>query len=90
MAMRTSNDGPRRSEGAPRRGVSRKKVCIFDQDRSLTVDYKDPALLKRFLSENGKITPRRINGNSAQWQRRVAKAIKRARLLGLLPFKVVT
>jgi small subunit ribosomal protein S18 len=66
--------------------VRRRKQCPFMADRSLVIDYKDPATLKRFLSPRGKILPSRITGVSAKYQRQLATAIKRARHLALLPF----
>ena len=64
----------------------RKKVCQFCADKSEHIDYKDTAKLRRFLSERGKILPRRISGNCAKHQRQVTVAIKRARNIALLPF----
>jgi small subunit ribosomal protein S18 len=64
----------------------RRKQCPFIADKSLRIDYKDVALLKRFLSPRGKILPSRITGVSAVYQRDLAAAIKRARHLALLPF----
>ncbi|MCB0311248.1 MAG: 30S ribosomal protein S18 [Bdellovibrionales bacterium] len=64
----------------------RKKLDPFLEDPSLTVDYKDAAMLSRFVSERGRILSRRLTGLSAYNQRKVAKAIKRAQHLGLLPF----
>jgi small subunit ribosomal protein S18 len=69
-----------------KRGFARKKVSRLTTDKSLVVDYKDPKLLRSFLSETGKILPRRITGNTAKQQREIALAIKRARHLALLPF----
>lgn len=63
-----------------------KKYCRFKKAGIKYVDYKDPEFLKKFLNEQGKILPRRITGNSLKFQRRVAKAVKRARHLALLPF----
>lgn len=64
----------------------RSKVDIFLVDKELDIDYKDPQLLRRFITDSGKIIPRRITGLTAKNQRRVAKAIKRARNIGLMPF----
>lgn len=64
----------------------KKKVCIFCKDRIDYVDYKDVAMLRRFLSERGKIRARRVTGNCAQHQRDVAAAIKNAREMALLPY----
>ena len=71
-----------------RKGFGRKKVDRFLADSSLVIDYKDPQLLKNFITERGKIIPRRISGNNAKHQRQVALAIKRARILALMPFTV--
>ncbi len=69
-----------------RKGRSRRKVCRFCADKKTTIDYKDPKLLKYFITERGKIVPRRISGNCARHQREIAAAIKRARHIALLPF----
>ena len=69
-----------------KRGFSRVKVSRLTTDKTLVVDYKDHKLLRSFLSETGKILPRRITGNTAKQQREVALAIKRARHLALLPY----
>jgi small subunit ribosomal protein S18 len=71
-----------------RRGFGRRKVCRFCADKNLKVDYKDQGQMKYFLTERGKIIPRRISGNCAKHQREVATAIKRARILALLPYTV--
>ena len=67
-------------------GRRRRKVDLIAANHIDYVDYKDVDLLKRFISERGKILPRRVTGTSAKNQRKVAKAIKRARIMGLLPF----
>lgn len=64
----------------------RRKVCKFTVDGIEYIDYKDVDLLKQFIPERGKIMPRRITGTSARHQRMLAKAIKRARHLALLPY----
>ncbi len=64
----------------------RKKVCSFCVDKVDSIDYKDVAKLHRFITERGKILPRRISGNCAKHQRQVTVAIKRARNIALLPF----
>jgi small subunit ribosomal protein S18 len=69
-----------------KRGFARKTVSRLTTDKNLVVDYKDPKLLRSFLSETGKILPRRITGNTAKQQREIALAIKRARHLALLPY----
>lgn len=71
------------------RGFKRpkRKSCPFKADVSLSIDYKDVQLLKRFLSPRGKILPSRITGVSARFQRKLARAIKRARHIALLPYQ---
>lgn len=66
--------------------VPRKKVCYFTKNNITTIDYKDIELLKRFISSNGKIIPRRVTGTRAKYQRMLAVAIKRARQMALLPY----
>jgi small subunit ribosomal protein S18 len=75
-------------EGGRGRGFGRRKVCRFCAEKAAKVDYKDQGQLKYFLTERGKISPRRISGNCAKHQREVATAIKRARVLALLPYTV--
>jgi len=77
-------------EGGRGRGFGRRKVCRFCADKTLKVDYKDQGQMKYFLTERGKIIPRRISGNCALHQRQVATAIKRARMLALLPYTVAS
>ena len=69
-----------------RGGRRRRKVDFIAANHIDYEDYKDVDLLKRFISERGKILPRRVTGTSAKNQRKVANAIKRARIMGLLPF----
>ena len=66
----------------------RKKVCYFTKNNVETIDYKDVELLKKFISERGKILPRRVTGTSAKYQRMLTTAIKRARHMALLPYVV--
>lgn len=66
----------------------RKKVCIFCADANKAIDYKDVNLLKRYVSERGKILPRRITGNCAKHQRALTVAVKRARHIALMPYSV--
>jgi len=66
--------------------VQRKKYCRFKKMGIKYIDYKDPEFLKKFLNEQGKILPRRLTGTSLKYQRKVARAIKRARHLALLPY----
>lgn len=64
----------------------RRKTCPFSGDKAPKIDYKDPKLLGRYISEKGKIVPSRISAVSAKKQRELARAIKRARVLALLPY----
>jgi len=66
--------------------VRRKKTCYFTENKFDFIDYKDERTLRRFLSERGKIIPRRISGTSAKFQRELAQAVKRARHMAILPF----
>ncbi|SDN96682.1 30S ribosomal protein S18 [Alkalicoccus daliensis] len=68
--------------GRPRR----RKVCYFTVNKIKKIDYKDTDLLKKFVSERGKILPRRVTGTSAKYQRQLTTAVKRARTMALLPF----
>ena len=67
----------------------RKKVCYFCANHIDYIDYKDVELLKRYISEKGKILPRRVTGTCAKHQRTLTVAIKRARIMGLIPFTTV-
>jgi len=66
--------------------IRRRKTCGFCVDKVDAIDYKDPTKLKKFVTERGKILPRRISGNCARHQRTLAVAIKRARDIALLPY----
>lgn len=74
------------SSGARRPFYRRRKTCPFQGENAPAIDYKDSRLLQRFISERGKIVPSRITAVCAKKQRELAKAIKRARFLGLLPY----
>ncbi len=65
---------------------SRRKACRFCGEDGDTIDYKDARMLRGFITERGKIVPRRISGNCAKHQRQVATAVKRARTIALLPY----
>ena len=69
-------------------GRRRKKVCVFCADKNAVIDYKDVNKLKRYISERGKILPRRITGNCAKHQRALTVAIKRARHVAIMPYVV--
>lgn len=69
-----------------RRGPPRRKVCPFCADKNARIDYKNPAMIKRFVTERGKIVPRRISGMCSKHQRTVALAVRRARHIALVPY----
>ncbi len=75
-----------KGDGAPRVPRFKKKVCRFCHDKALPIDYKRSDILENFITERGKILPRRITGTCARHQRDVAREIKRARIIALLPF----
>jgi small subunit ribosomal protein S18 len=81
--------GEERGAGRGSPGFGRRKVCRYCADKNAKVDYKDYTQLKYFLTERGKIIPRRISGNCATHQREVAIAIKRSRQIALLPYSIV-
>lgn len=70
----------------PRVRRSRRKVCQFCADKVVSIDYKDVPKLRKFITERGKILPRRISGTCAKHQRTLTEAIKRSRNIALLPF----
>lgn len=74
--------------GDKKRSMGRRKQCKFCGDDGLKIDYKDQALLKYFITDRGKLVPRRISGNCAKHQREIATAIRRARMIALMPFAV--
>ena len=67
--------------------LPRRKVCVFCQEKIAVIDYKDVPRLRKFVTESGKMLPRRMSGTCAKHQRELSKAIKRARVAALLPFK---
>ncbi|MCR8642989.1 30S ribosomal protein S18 [Paenibacillus sp. N1-5-1-14] len=89
--QKRDNGGEDRGERkfAPRRGGKggkRRKVCYFTVNKIKHIDYKDTDTLKKFISERGKILPRRVTGTSAKYQRALTIAIKRSRTVALLPY----
>ena len=88
--QRPSSGPGQRPTGGPggarkKRPFQRRKVCRFCAEKNLSIDYKEPRTLRYFISERGKIVPRRISGNCAKHQRQITEAIKRARNIALLP-----
>ena len=88
--------GGRRPDSEPREGGGgdqysrvpkfKRKVCGFCHDKNMKIDYKRPEVLERFITDRGKILPRRVTGTCSRHQRIVAREIKRARLIALVPF----
>ena len=74
------------SSSAPRRRFGRRKICRYCADKNAKIDYKDMHNLRYYLTERGKIVPRRISGTCALHQRGIAEAIKNARQIALLPY----
>jgi len=81
-----TQDRPRNRPYQQRQRFYRPRTCQFCSDKSLEIDYKKVDLLRRFIHEDGKIRPRRQTGTCAKHQRQLARAIKRARHIALLPF----
>ena len=69
-----------------RRGRRKKRVCACCEEKIVTIDFKDVGKLKRYISDRGKILPRRITGNCAKHQRAITVAVKRARHIALMPY----
>ena len=87
-STRRNSNGARRAPRDTRRKkvYHRRKVCRFCADSSMEINYKDPKSLRYFITERGKIIPRRISGTCAKHQRELNRAIKRARTIALLPY----
>ena len=89
MAYNKTEKSDRPDAPMKRRPIRRrKKVCVFCAEKNAVIDYKDKNKLKRYISERGKILPRRITGNCAKHQRALTVAIKRARHVALIPYVV--
>ena len=71
----------------PKKRTSRRKVCAFCQEKVQVIDYKDVNRLKKYVTEGGKILPRRMTGVCAMHQRELSNAFKKARIVALLPFR---
>jgi small subunit ribosomal protein S18 len=87
---RSGDRSPRRREKEDKAWLKRpkRKVCIFCRDHVKYVDFKDTNLVRKFISDRGKIRARRVSGNCAQHQRDVAQAVKNAREMALLPYSL--
>lgn len=88
MESQSAGGGRDRAAAARRPFFRRRKSCPFSGPNAPKIDYKDVRLLQRFVSERGKIVPSRITAVSAKKQRELARAIKRSRFLGLLPYVI--
>lgn len=88
FGMRGKGRGKGKGKGFKKRSrtMGRPRVCRFCADKKLTIDFKDGRLLNSFITERGKIVPRRISGNCARHQREVTLAIKRARIMAMIPY----
>jgi small subunit ribosomal protein S18 len=84
--MTQSKDTNRTQKTIRTKYVPRRKICFFCRDKIEFIDYKDPAKLRPYITDRGKISPRRKSGTCAKHQRALAMAIKRARHLALLPY----
>lgn len=84
--MRAKSQKSQKPKKEGRRYIPKRKVCSFCVAHVETIDYKDPAMLRRYISDRGKIEPRSKTGTCAKHQRALAQAVKRARHLALLPF----
>ena len=80
--------GRPRTTGDKKRPVGRRKQCKFCADETIKIDYKDASLLKYFITDRGKLVPRRLTGNCAKHQREISTAVNRARMIALMPFAV--
>jgi small subunit ribosomal protein S18 len=71
-----------------RKPMGRRRSCKFCADTNIKIDYKDASLLKYFITDRGKLVPRRLSGNCAKHQRAIATSVNRARMIALMPFSV--
>lgn len=88
MAYNKTEKSDRPDAPMKKTNSQKKKVCVFCAEKNAVIDYKDTNKLKRYISERGKILPRRITGNCAKHQRALTVAIKRARHVALIPYVV--
>ena len=93
MASESTSEGKGGREGregrdVKKRPVGRRKQCKFCADEAIKIDYKDASLLKYFITDRGKLVPRRLTGNCAKHQRAIAVSVNRARMIALMPLGV--
>ncbi|MBT3182843.1 MAG: 30S ribosomal protein S18 [Deltaproteobacteria bacterium] len=86
MAFNRRNDRDKKKGRKKKNIITRPRICRFCADRKIVIDYKDARILTPFITERGKIVPQRISGNCAKHQRAVNRAIKRARIIALVPY----
>ena len=87
MARPEEKDSDMGEDGG-RKKSSRRRACKFCTDENLVIDYKNAGLLKYFITDRGKLVPRRLTGNCAKHQRAIGRAVSRARMIALMPFAV--
>jgi small subunit ribosomal protein S18 len=87
-AVATEGRNDKGDRGDKKRPVGRRKQCKFCADETIKIDYKDASLLKYFITDRGKLIPRRLTGNCAKHQREISVAVNRARMIALMPFAV--
>jgi small subunit ribosomal protein S18 len=75
-------------EDTGKKRTTRRRACKFCTDETIIIDYKNAGLLKYFITDRGKLVPRRLTGNCAKHQRSIARAVSRARMIALMPFAV--
>jgi small subunit ribosomal protein S18 len=81
-------DRPPRTSSGSKKPYYKRKTCRFCEEKTLPIDYKSPHILKDFITERGKILPRRITGTCSHHQKKLSTEIKRARIMALIPFTV--
>jgi small subunit ribosomal protein S18 len=86
--IKQDKDAEMGGDDGGKRKLGRRKQCKFCADEKLAIDYKDAGLLKYFITDRGKLVPRRLSGNCATHQRSIAVAVGRARMIALMPFSV--
>jgi small subunit ribosomal protein S18 len=88
MAMKEKEKDADLSDDGGKKKMGRRKACKFCADDKIKIDYKDASLLKYFITDRGKLVPRRLSGNCAKHQREIAVSVNRARMIALMPFAV--
>ena len=94
MSKEKEKEGPKddkdlEGDGGKRKSsMGRRRSCKFCSDAAIKIDYKDASLLKYFITDRGKLVPRRISGNCAKHQREISVAVRRGRMIALMPFAV--